>query len=104
MAWVKTPLVICVFVLATFVASVTHAAKWVVGNINQIGTNETVTWITITPTDGSFTGSRYFYLSATNTNTMMATALTAQSAGNTVNLYVDSINKGATCRSVVSNN
>lgn len=102
MSYVKHFLMIAAFLVVTM-SGVAHAA-WVTGTLTQVASNETQAWVTITATDGKFTGSRYFWLSGTNTNTMMATALSAQSAGKNVSLQVDSIVQGQICRAVLMNN
>lgn len=103
MAKLKTILATALFMLMVF-AGTAQATMWVTGNIVQAGGNETQAWITITPTDGQFADTRYYWLSTTNTNLMLATALSAQTSSKTASVQIDHPDQGSVCRAVLMNN
>lgn len=101
--FLKKMIAVAVVVASLGMAQSAMAWEWVTGTISQTGVYETYSWVVFTPADGSFT-SRTYTLTPTNTSAMLATALTAQSAGKSVMLYVAGDGNTWNCSSVALQN
>ena len=73
------------------------AGQWVNGTIVQVGMNGVAGWISVTATDGAFPDTRSYIFPQSYFNSFLATALTAQSSGKSLDIFVDSITSGSAC-------
>lgn len=91
-------------IVTVFLSSSAYAAGgWINGRIVQVATSDSSAWLVFTTTDGSVTNVP-FLLSTTNTNTLLATALTAQSADKAAFIYVSDTTPNSVCVAVAIQN
>ncbi len=96
----KINILIVALVLGTFMAGTAMAGSWIGVSLTEVGVYTNVPFLGATATGGAFPGERHYAINTAYANQLLATALSAQSMGKTVQIYVNSVADWDQCTGV----